>query len=426
MSSVSVGGEASSPTERVRRTLLPSGLRILTDLQPERSTIAVSVWVTVGSRDESPELAGASHFLEHLLFKGTAERDARSIARSIDGVGGEMNAFTSTEHTAFYVSVPAGDADQAVDILFDVVERPLLAAAEVESEREVILGELAAADDDPDDVVSVRLFESLFPGHPLGRETLGTPTSVAPLSRAQIVGLLGRGLQPANRVVAAAGAVDHDVLVELVEKRFAGRPSGARPDRAAPGSAVVDRVELRRPVEQAHLAVGWRAPSINDDDRFALALLNNVFGAGPSSRLFQEIREARGLTYAVGSEVSHYVDSGALSVHCTTMPQKAAQMMSLVDSITAELVAEGIGEDDLRRAKGAVRGSTVMGLESPTARMSRLGVSETMHGKVTPIAEHLARFDAVTLADVHRVARRVFTGERALSVVGPDGAELAI
>jgi predicted Zn-dependent peptidase len=382
--------------------------------------------VGVGSRDEPEATAGTSHFLEHLLFKGTAERDARSIARQIDAVGGEMNAFTASEHTAFYAHVPADALEMATEVLLDVVERPALAAAEVDAEREVILEELAAADDDPDDVVAVGLFESLFPDHPLGRETLGTPGSIAALAREDIAEFFRCWYQPANLVVAAAGDLEHDRVVDLVAARFDGRPAGMHPRRTPPATGVVDRIELRRPVEQAHLALGWRSPSINDDDRFPLALLNHVFGGGPSSRLFQEIRESRGLTYAVGSEVSHYTDSGALSVHCTTTPQKVAQMMQLLDAIVDELVVEGVPEDDVERVKGALRGGLVMTYESTVARMSRLGAAETLRGEVIPIAEHLERLDTVSADQVHRVAQEVLGGRRALAVVAPEGIDLGV
>lgn len=418
------GGHRRPPAERVRRTELRSGLRILTDAQPDRSSVAVSVWVAVGSRDEPDEIAGASHFLEHLLFKGTEERDARAIARAIDAVGGEMNAFTASEHTAFYVHVPAEALDMAAEVLFDVVERPALAAADVDAEREVILEELAAADDDPDDVAAVGLFESLFPDHPLGRETLGTPGSIGALRRHDIAAFFQQWYRPANLVVAAAGDVDHDRLVELVEAHFVGGSPGGRPQRVGPGERVVEHLALHRPVEQAHLALGWRCPSINDDDRFPLALLNHIFGGGPSSRLFQEIREARGLTYAVGSEVSHYSDSGALSVHCTTTPQKVEQMMELLDAIVDDLAHGKVADDDVEQAKGALHGGLVMTYESAVARMSRLGAAETLRGEVTPIAEHLERLDSVSPAEVRRVAADVFEGPRAMAVVAPEGVEL--
>jgi predicted Zn-dependent peptidase len=413
------GSSIPSPDEQVRRTVLPNGVRVLTDRLPSAQSVACSVWVAVGGRDEPDQLAGASHFLEHLLFKGTDDRDAKDIAVAIDAVGGEMNAFTANEHTAYYARVPASEAHLGIDLLLDVVERPALRPDEFEGEREVILEELAAADDDPDDVATVRLFESLFPGHPLGREVLGTTESIEALSRDDVAAFFTRWYQPTNLVVAAAGAIGHDTLVEEVERRFGTRVAGPAPRRTAPADGVAADTTDVRPVEIAHLALGWRAVSVNDDDRFALALLNHVFGSGPSSRLFQEVRESRGLTYSISSGVSHHVDAGALSVHCATAVGKVGDLLGVIDGIVADVRAHGISREELARAKGSLRGSFLMGYEDVGSRMTRLGVSETMRGGVTPIADHLARLEAVTDDDVVRVAERVFGSPRVLSSVGP-------
>ncbi len=324
----SVGGEDSPPTDRVRRSEFDNGMRVLTDTAPERSTVSVSAWVGVGSRDEPDSEAGASHFLEHLLFKGTEERGAREIALTLDAVGGDMNAFTSNEHTAFYASVPATDTDTAVDLLLDVLARPALAASDLDAERHVILEELAAAREDPDDVASVGLFEGLFPGHPLGRETLGTPESIAALSRDDVAGFFSRWYRPANLVVAGAGAINHEYLAERVAERFGSMEGGSTPERVAPGGVPVAHTFFQRPGELAHVAIGWRAPGLRDPDRHAMAVLNHAFGGGPSSVLFQEIREARGLTYSVGSELSQHPDAGALSVHCATTRRIRARSSS--------------------------------------------------------------------------------------------------
>jgi predicted Zn-dependent peptidase len=400
--------------------VLDNGIRILTDELSTSQSVACSVWVAVGARDEPEDRAGASHFLEHLLFKGTDQRDAKAIAVAMDAVGGEMNAFTANEHTAYYARVPATEAHVGLDLLLDVVERPALRPEEFEAERQVILEELAAADDDPDDVATVRLFESLFPDHPLGREVLGSEESISALTRDDVADFFESWYQPPNLVVAAAGAIDHDVLVEEVDRRFGSRSAGVRPERTPPSDGVVEHVEERRPVEIAHLALGWRAVSVTDDDRFALALLNHVFGSGPSSRLFQEVREDRGLTYSISSGVTHHVDTGALTVHCAAATPKVDELLSVVDAIVGDLRTHGIGREELARAKGSLRGSILMGFEDVGSRMSRLGVSETMRGRVTPIAEHLARLESVTETDVVRVAGRVFGPARVLSVVGPD------
>lgn len=408
-----------TPESCVERTVLDNGLRVLTDPVPDRAAVSLAAWVGVGSRDEPDSLAGSSHFLEHLLFKGTAERDARQIALAVDGVGGDMNAFTANEHTAFYASVPAVDSDVALDLLLDVLERPLLAPSDVESERHVILEELAAAQEDPDDTASVGLFEALFPEHPLGRETLGTPESIRSITRDDVAEFFEHWYQPANLVVAAAGNIDHDRLVAEVRARFGGRPTGERPLRDAPGTTVVPHVFMERPVELAHLAVGWRAPGATSEDRYALAVLNHVFGGGPSSILFQEIREARGLTYSVGSELSQHRDVGALSVHCATVAGQGQKLLALIEELAGRLAADGLDEATLEHAKGAMRGGMIMGFESVVSRMTRLAAGETVMGRVTPVEEHLERIDSVTTADVERVAAELFGSPRSVCVVGP-------
>lgn len=416
---LSAGGAGSPPVDRVRRTELDNGLRVLTDTAPERSTVSVSAWVGVGSRDESDVLAGASHFLEHLLFKGTSDRSARDIAVAMDGVGGDMNAFTSNEHTAFYAAVPATDTDLAVDLLLDVIERPALTERDVDAERHVILEELAAAREDPDDVASVALYEALFPSHPLGRETLGTPETIADLGRDDVAGFFTRWYRPANLVVAAAGAVDHDQLTEAVLRRFDGMPAGETPARHAPSVGPQPHAFTERPGELVHVGVGWRAPAITDPDRYALSVLNHAFGGGPSSVLFQEIREARGLTYSVGSDLSQHGDTGALSVHCATHSEQGDQLVGLICHLAGEMAAHGIDREALERVKGAVRGGVVMAMESVTARMTRLGGGETTLGLVTPLGEYLERIEAVTCDDVQRVATEVFASPCSVSVVGP-------
>jgi predicted Zn-dependent peptidase len=413
------GSSIPSPDEHVRRTVLPNGLRVVTDRLPTSRSVAASVWVGVGGRDESDELSGASHFLEHLLFKGTADRDAKAIAVAIDAVGGDMNAFTANEHTAYYARVPAAEAYLGIDLLLDVVQRPALRPHEFDGEREVILEELAAADDDPDDVASVKLFECLFPDHPLGREVLGSAESIDGLDRDRVAAFFEEWYTPANIVVAAAGDIDHEVLVEEVAHRFGDRPQGRTPERTPPGEGVVASSVASRPVESMHLAMGWRALSVDDDDRFALALLNHVFGSGPSSRLFQEVREDRGLTYSISSGVSHHVDTGALTVHCATAAGKVDELIEVIDSILDDVVSHGISREELARAKGSLRGAYLMSYEDVGSRMTRLGMTEIMRGGVTPIEVHLARLEAVTDDDVQRVAERVFGSQRVMSTVGP-------
>lgn len=413
------GSSIPSPDEHVRRTVLDNGLRVVTDRLPTSRSLAASVWVGVGGRDESDPLSGASHFLEHLLFKGTDDRDAKAIAIAIDAVGGDMNAFTANEHTAYYTRVPAAEAYLGLDLLLDVVQRPALRPWEFDGEREVILEELAAAEDDPDDVATVKLFECLFPGHPLGREVLGSPESIDALERDQVAEFFQQWYTPANIVVAAAGDIDHDLLVEEVDRRFGARASGSAPERVAPGPQLLASSVQDRSIESVHLAMGWRAFAVDDDDRYALALLNHVFGSGPSSRLFQEAREDRGLTYSISSGVSHHVDTGAVTLHCATAPGKVDDLLVVIDAILDDVVSRGISREELARAKGSLRGAYLMSYEDVGSRMTRLGMAEIMRGGLTPIDVHLARLEAVTNDEVHRVAQRVFSSQRVLSTVGP-------
>jgi len=407
------------PAAHVRRTVLPNGLRVLTDLVADGPSATIAVWVGVGGRDEPEPSAGASHFLEHLLFKGTETRDALDIALAIDGVGGDMNAYTASEYTAYFARVPAAESQVALDVLLDVVSEPSLREDAVEGEREVILEELAAADDDPEDLVGVRLFESLFPGHPLGREVLGSEQSIESLSRADVAGFFETWYQPSNLVITGSGQIDHDHLVAEVEQRFGSVPAGPRPTRITPDDSIVEVVTEQRQVELVHLALGWRASASKDPDRVALSVLNHVFGTGPSSRLFQEVREHRGLTYSISSGVSLYSDAGALTVQCVTSPTKAEKVLQVVTDQVEDLRANGITDDELVRAKRALRGGLLLGLEDSGSRGARLGVSETVRGRITPLDDHLEAIDAVQAEDIVRVAQRVLGGRRALAVVGP-------
>ncbi|MEX0768408.1 MAG: pitrilysin family protein, partial [Microthrixaceae bacterium] len=328
MTSSSLQREASKSllAADVQKTVLPSGIRVLTDSVSHTHSATFAVWVGVGCRDEGATVAGASHFLEHLLFKGTTRRNAVDIAREIDGVGGDMNAYTASEYTAFFARVPSNESAVALDVLLDVVSDPALRPEDVEAEREVILEELAAAEDDPEDLVGVRLFESLFRDHPLGREVLGTTSSVECIGSEHLAAFFTDSYRSANLVITAAGDVEHAALVSAVQSAF----SQPRPDASTVAADILPR-STPQPTASAvwcessfgdliHLAFGWRCSGVQDPDRFALAVLNQVFGTGPSSRLFQQVRESRGLTYSISSGVSQFSDVGALSVQCATSP----------------------------------------------------------------------------------------------------------
>jgi predicted Zn-dependent peptidase len=403
----------------VQRTVLANGIPVLTERMPEARSVTTGFWVAVGGRDEEPSLAGASHFLEHLIFKGTASRSARDIAESVDAVGGEMNAFTSREHTAYYTRLPADELGFGLDLLCDVLSEPALREPEVDAEREVILEELALSEDTPDDKVHSLLADAVFPNHPLGREVLGDAHTVESLRRDDIAGFFGERYRPANVVIAAAGRLEHDDVVDGVKAFLEGIDSGTRVQRSAPVSPPRPLVVHHRATEQAHMAFGWRAIDQADDDRFALAIGNQVFGGGMSSRLFQEIREERGLAYSVYSGSSLYADSGLMMAYVGTAPNRAREVKELVDEQVDRLVAEGITEQELTVGSGYVVGAFLLSLEDSGSRMGRLGRAELSTGNRLSVDEQVERVRAVTQEDVHRVLRRVLTGPRSLAAVGP-------
>jgi predicted Zn-dependent peptidase len=373
----------------------------------------------VGSRDEPAELAGVSHFLEHLLFKGTPQRSAQDIARSVDRVGGEMNAFTTKEYTAYYTRLPAGHLEAGVELLGDVLSKPSLADSDVESERQVILEELAMDEDTPDDRVHTLLGELLFSQHPLGRETAGERSTVAAITAEDVREFFGRWYRPTNLVVAAAGEIDHAEVAALVEQSFADGDPGVAPERVAPSVPVRDVAVVRRAGEQAHLAIGYRAFDRRHPDRDALEVLNHVVGGGMSSRLFEEIRERRGLAYSVWSSPVAYADAGAFTLYVGTSPDHLPEVVDLVDHELARLLADGITDEELEIAVGYLAGSYLLAMEDASSRMGRLGGQLTVLGELVDVDEQLARYQAVTLADVTRVADAVLRGQRAVAVVGP-------
>jgi predicted Zn-dependent peptidase len=382
--------------------------------------VSAGVWVGVGARDEPAELAGVSHFLEHLLFKGTEDRSARQIAEAIDRVGGDMNAFTTKEYTAYYTRLPAGGLSLGLAVLGDVLTAPALRDTDVESERQVILEELLMDEDSPEDKAHTLLYESLFPRHPLGRETAGARDTVSAVAPTDVREFFARWYRPATMVVAVAGALDHDAVVAEVADRFGAlAPGGVVPSREAPPSRVVPLAARRRRTEQVHLALGFRGVSREDPDREALDVLNHCLGGGMSSRLFDEIREQRGLAYAVYSSPSAYSDAGALAIYAGTTPPNVDPVLDLIEVELKKLVAAGLSDDDLAVAKGYLTGSYVLGLEDPSSRMARLGGLLVTTGHVRPVADQLGRWDAVGHDDVRRVIDRVLAAPRALAAVGP-------
>jgi len=412
---------SAAGADGIRRTQLDSGLRVVTEALPELRSVAVGFWVGTGSRDETDPSSGSSHFLEHLLFKGTETRSAQEIAGAIESVGGEMNAFTTHEYTAFYVRVPDDQLVLALDILADVVTVPSFRPDEVESERQVILEEIRMRDDTPDDLVHEIFASALFPDHPLGRGVLGTFDSVGALPRDEIAAYHHAHYKPNNVVVAVAGNQHHDHVVGFLETRM-GSIDGNRPARrgATLGEPVPVAV-FHRDTEQAHVVTGTRALHRDDPDRYALSVLNQVLGGGMSSRLFQEVREKRGLAYSVYSYRGAYLDTGALAVYAGTAPGKVDEVLAVIGGELDRLVADGgVSARELADAKGHLKGSMALSLESSAARMHRLGRSELIQGEVPSLDELVAEIDRVTTDDISRVVQRVLADQqRVLAVVGP-------
>jgi predicted Zn-dependent peptidase len=417
----SVRGEAAAA---LRRTTLGGGLRVVTERVPGVRSASVGVWVGVGSRDEGPRVAGAAHFLEHLLFKATPTRTAAQIAQAVDAVGGELNAFTTKEQTCYYAHVLDADLELAVDMVADVVLNGVCEPDDVELERDVVLEEIAMRDDDPEDAIGDVFLSALFGGHPVGRPVVGTVDSVSAMTRAQLHSFHVRRYTPERMVVAVAGNVDHDQVVSLVRHFFGAQLRRGRtpvPPRKGAGR-VAGRPTLTfgtRDAEQTHFALGVRAPGRHWKHRWALSVLNTAIGGGLSSRLFQQIREERGLAYTVYSTVDTFAETGALSVYAACLPERFGDVVEVTTDVLAAVARDGITADECRIAKGSLRGGLVLGLEDSGSRMNRIGRSELNYGEHRSIGHTLAQIDSVTLNEVNAVARRVLAGPHAAAVLGP-------
>jgi predicted Zn-dependent peptidase len=411
----------------VHRTVLPGGLRVITESLPTVRSASFGIWAGVGSRDEDVSHAGATHYLEHLLFKGTARRSALEISSAIDAVGGELNAFTAKEYTCYYARVLDADLPLAIDVLADMVTGSLLEPSDVEAERAVILEEIAMTDDDPSDTAHEAFGLQLFGDTPLGRPILGTADSINAISRTQIAEHYAARYTPQNLVIAAAGRLDHADVVELARSCFASAVTeGAEPipprlpGPAGPGVGSGTGVRLiSRPIEQANLVLGCVGLARTDDRRFALGVLNAALGGGMSSRLFQEIREKRGLAYSVYSFNSQHADVGTWGIYAGCLPAKADDVLAICTDEIVKVCEGGLTKEELDRGKGQLRGSIVLGLEDPASRMTRLGKSELVYPELEPVDDILASIEAVTLDDVRDVAAAILSRPKALAVVGP-------
>jgi predicted Zn-dependent peptidase len=414
----------------IHRTEFESGLRVLTERMPGVRSVALGVWVAAGSRDEPPAISGSSHFLEHLLFKGTKTRTARDIAEAFDAVGGDLNAYTAKEYTCFYARVQDRDLPMAVDHLCDMLQSSVIRSADVDAERRVILEEINMHEDAPDDLIHDLFQETLWPEHPLGRPILGTRPSIEAASRDQIHRFYRRHYVPGGFVVVAAGSVDHDELLALVRERIdTGRVRSVGPaawkirSAGPPPPASGRRLVRKRKTEQAHIVLGTNGLSRSDPDRFAFGVVNNALGGGMSSRLFQEVREKRGLAYSVFSYHAMYTEAGLFSAYAGTTPGSAKEVLAILRDQLADVADGGLTVEEFERAKGHMKGSLVLSLEDPGGRMSRVGKSEISHGEILTVNQILKRIDVVTLEAARQAADRVLSQPMSLTVIGPFGKD---
>ncbi|GAB3157577.1 pitrilysin family protein [Myceligenerans halotolerans] len=417
----------------IRRSVLPGGVRVITEHMPGLRSVTVGAWVGVGSRDETDGHFGSTHFLEHLLFKGTQRRSALDIAEAFDAVGGEANAATGKEHTCYYARVLDADLPMAVDVIGDMVTSARLDAKELETERGVILEELAMTDDDPADVVHEEFSAAVLGSHPLGRPIGGTADTIGAVPRDAVWDHYRTHYEPGTLVVAAAGGVDHDELCDLVahaltaggwtlEEAIAPRMRrDATPQTEGIPTRGTTRT-VRRPVEQANIIVGGTGLAATDDRRYALSVMNAALGGGMSSRLFQEIREKRGLAYTTYSFAAGHGGLGTFGLYAGCAPAKAEQVEELLVHELERLADGGITEAELTRSAGQLRGSLVLGLEDSGSRMSRLGRAELVYGELYSLEESLDRIRAVTLADVRALAQDLASRPRSVVRVGPFAA----
>ncbi|HEU4759818.1 MAG TPA: pitrilysin family protein [Dehalococcoidia bacterium] len=405
-----------------QRTTLPNGLRVLTSAMPHTHSASVSVYVGAGSRYERDEEAGLSHFLEHLLFKGTEKRPtAKEIAEAIDSVGGMLNGGTDREYTVYYIKVARPHLELALDVLFDLVRRPLLDATEIEKERQVVLEELAMVVDSPAQLADLLLDSIVWPDQPLGRDVAGTPESIAHISRDMALDYLRRQYVPNNVIIAVAGAVGHQELVDAVWQALGDWPAGTPSTWFPASDGHGPRCAVRyKSTEQAHLGLALRGIPLNHPDRYPLSFLSVILGEGMSSRLFMELREKRGLVYDIHSYVTHFLDTGTFSVYTGVDPKNAVEALQLIVAELARLREEGPTSEELTKARELSKGRLLLRLEDTRAVSGWIGGQELLLGAVRSVEQVVSEMEGVTLEDVQRVARELIVEEGLhLAVVGP-------
>jgi predicted Zn-dependent peptidase len=395
---------------------------------PSVRSAAIGIWVNVGSRDEVASQTGSAHYLEHLLFKGTKNRSALDISSTIDAVGGEMNAFTSKEVTCFYTRVLDTSVPEAIEVLVDMITSATITSIDVDQERQVVLEEIAMRDDDPADIVHEQFSRALFGDAPLGRSILGTVENISSLSRRSIHGFYRKYYSPDRLVIAVAGNIDHASIVKQIRKAFnlggfdlAGEETPYVPPKVK--TKVLHTggfVKFDKTTEQANLVIGVPGLDRGDERRYIQSVFNAALGGGMSSRLFQEVREKRGLVYTVYSFGQQFQDAGMAGVYAGCSPKNLEQVTQVITDVLDEVALNGITKAELAKAKGQVSGGMVLGLEDTSSRMSRIARSEMNHGDVPSVSQVLERISSVTLDEVQALAHHLWSQERLTAVVGPE------
>jgi len=416
-----LAAQAVSQLEAVyRKTILPNGIRVVTEYIPHVRSVSVGVWIEAGSRDESEQQNGISHFLEHMVFKGTTKRSAPEISRSLESVGGYLNAFTGKEHTCYYARVLDEYADLSLDILSDLVRNATFPTKELDREKSVVIEELRNSEDDPDDIIHDYFEKALYGDHPMGYTIIGTEKSVKSLTREDLIRFYKSNYHPAKMVVSAAGNIEHEKFVDLVSKYFGQTWNGHKPfvlDRQRPRSRKAETVQMEKPIQQAHLCMGTRAYSIRNKNRYPLLVLNTLLGDGMSSRLFQNIREKYGFAYSVYSFANFLSDTGTFGVYIGTDKTHVEESKSLIQKELDKLRNKPISRAELERTKAQLKGNMMLSLENIPSRMMRLGTSELYFQDVSSLDVILKKIDQVSQEDLLETANHLFDHESFSRVV---------
>ena len=404
----------------IEQAVLPGGMRFVTDRMESVETVSLGVWVNAGARNETADINGVSHLLEHMAFKGTARRSALDIAIEIENVGGHLNAYTSRESTVYYATVLKENADLALDIVSDILVNSTFQDEELTRERAVVLQEIGQANDTPDDIIFDIFQETAYPDQPLGRAILGTAEIVGKMPRDKLVKYIGDQYGSDRMILSAAGNLDHDELAMLAEKAFAGAaPSSADP--AVPGRYTGGDSREIRDLEQAHLVMGFEGVSFDDDDYYPLAVLSTALGGGMSSRLFQEEREKRGLVYSIYTFSSAYQDGGLFGLYAGTGEDEVAELISVVCEELKKVAADPLAEDEITRARAQIKAGVLMSLESTSSRAERLARHLQVYDRIITIDEIAERIDSVSAEDIRRVAGRLLSSPPTIAALGPIG-----